>query len=115
MLSLLFNPVVGGAMMARNLKDMQQPGAARMALGGSTLYTGLTLYLLSHFAPAPLFPWLSWASSLATGLGLEAYGKRFIADWQSQPVKSNVKPFIICLSVLGLLFGLVFSAAKPGI
>lgn len=95
-------------MTAQNLKDVQQPGAARMALGGSILYTGITLYLLSHFS-LPLFvPWLSWVCSIMGGLGLEAYGNRFIINWQELPLKSNFKPLLICLIFTRLLFGLAF-------
>ena len=67
-------------MVSQNLKDVQQPKAARMALGGSILYTGLTIYLISRFSLVLFIPWLSWLASLVGGLGLEAYGKRFISD-----------------------------------
>ncbi|WP_198074964.1 hypothetical protein [Hymenobacter negativus] len=109
-MSLLFNPIVGGAMTARNLKDVQQPGAARVALVCGILYTVLTMYLLARFLPLPFIPWLSWFTSILAGLALEAYAKRFIADWHLLPVKSNFKPIVICLLVSGLLFGLAFVA-----
>ena len=102
-------------MVSQNLKDARQPKAARMALGGSILYTGLTLYLISHFSLALFIPWLSWLASLVGGLGLEAYGKRFISDWQMLPVKSNFKPLVICLGIIGLLFALTFIVSKPGL
>jgi hypothetical protein len=113
LLSLLFNPIVGGAMAAQNLKDVQQPGAGRVALGGSILYTGLTLCLFFRFSPPLFIPWLSWVSSLMGGLGLEAYSKRFIINWQEHPVKSNFKPLLIYLITIGLLFGLAFVALRP--
>ena len=99
-------------MTARNLKDVQQHGAARVALGGSIFYTGLTLYLLARFFPPLLVPWLSWLTSLMGGLGLEAYGNRFITDWQAFPVKSNFKPLAICLATIGLLFGVAYLAPR---
>jgi hypothetical protein len=93
-------------MTAQNLKDVQQPSAARMAFGGSILYTGITLYLLSRFSPPLLVPWLSWVCSIMGGLGLQAYGNRFIINWQELPLKSNFKPLLIYLVINGLLFGL---------
>ncbi|GAB2864652.1 hypothetical protein [Hymenobacter ruber] len=111
LLSLLFNPVVGGAMTARNLKDVQQPGTARMALVCCILYTVLTMYLFARFLPLLFMPWFSWLTSILAGLALETYAKRFITDWHTLPVKSNFKPIVICLLVPGLLFGLAFIAA----
>ena len=102
-------------MVSQNLKDVQQPKSARMALGGSILYTGLTIYLISRFSFVLFIPWLSWLASLVGGLGLETYGKRFISDWQTLPVKSNFKPPSICLGIIGLLFGLTLIVSKPGI
>jgi len=102
-------------MVSQNLKDVQQPKAARMALGGSILYTGLTIYLIFRFSLVLFIPWLSWLASLVGGLGLEAYGKQFISDWQTLPVKSNFTPLSICLGIIGLLFGLTLIVSKPGI
>jgi hypothetical protein len=115
LLSLLFNTLVGGIMTFQNLKDVRQPKAARIALWGSIGYTISMFFLMARLAGPQsglqagpqVSLWLSWVFNILGGLGLEAYCRRFIPDWQVAPVKSNFKPIVLCLVFFGVLFGLL--------
>ena len=108
LLSLLFSAIAGGAMTAQNLKDINQPKAARIALWGSIGYPVSMLYLVAQLPKSPGIPWLSWPMGLIGGLGLEFYFNKFVSNWNAVPAKNNRKPFLVCLLVSGVLLALTF-------
>ncbi|MFC6224566.1 hypothetical protein ACFP2F_15055 [Hymenobacter artigasi] len=111
LLSLFFNTIVGGVMAFQNLKDVRQPKTACVVLWGSIGYTIIVLFLVARLTGPPASIWLSWTFNILGGLGLEAYCRRFIPEWQTAPLKSNFKPIMLCLGIFALLFGLLFSLA----
>jgi len=112
LLSLLFSAIAGGWMTSANFKSINQPRAARMALWGSIAYTGAMLYLTSSLVKSPGAGWVSCLTGLAGGWVLEAYFKKHAPDCETLPVKSNWKPFAVCLLITAL-FGLaIYSLLK---
>jgi hypothetical protein len=106
--SMLFSAIVGGVLMAQNLKDVGQPKAARTALWASIAYTIAAIWLLA-FVPATssssIFPVvLGYIGSL----GLEMYAKKFIPNRSDFPAKSIVKPLLICLAIVVPTLLLIF-------
>ena len=111
MFSALFSAVAGGFLMAQNLKDVGQPGAARKALGGSVAYT---LALMGGLALLPdsvrVGSWVPVVAGLAGAGGLNAYAARFITDRSRHPAKKTGKPLLICLAVFVPLIALLIYA-----
>ena len=108
--SMLFSAVAGGLLMAQNLRDVDQPDAARMALWGSIGYT-VVLLGLSTLLPDKLSGvWLPLVVGYAGAMGLEAYFAKFVPSREGFPAKSIKKPLIICLAIFIPLTALVIYA-----
>ncbi len=98
--SMFFSTVAGGFLMAQNLRDVGETGAARKALWGSIAYTallvGVAMLLPDRFSGQS---WVGVVTGLAGAAGLEAYFKRFVSNRNGFPKKSIGKPLFICLAV----------------
>ncbi|MDO7846047.1 hypothetical protein Q5H92_06755 [Hymenobacter sp. M29] len=113
--SMLFSAIVGGLLMAQNLRDVGQPEAARKALWGSIGYTLLLLWLTSYLPNRVGGMWLPLVIGYAGAMGLEAYFKKFVLNWGDFPIKSIRKPLLICLAVtLPLVAALVYLLVIAG-
>lgn len=85
--------------MARNLKDMGQPAAARTALWGSIGYTVLVLVAASFLPGSRGGSVIGVITGIVGALGLEAYAKKFIEHRDSYPAKSIAKPLLVCILI----------------
>ena len=108
--SALFSTIAGGAMMAQNLRDIDQPAAARTALWGSIGYTLLLLWATSILPGKGGGTFLPFLIGYAGSWGLEAYFSKFLANRDSFPVKSIRKPLLICLVIFTPIVALVLYA-----
>ena len=109
--SFFFSPIAGGILTAQNLKDCEQPLAARKALwssiGGMVLLIGLLSYLPSSGSSSSL----SIGVGIGGGLALEIYAKQYIENWKEHPTKRIWKPLVICLVIFIPIVALVLYAA----
>ena len=113
--SILFSTIAGGALMAQNLREVGQPGAARTALWSSIGYTVGVLWLTSFLPDRVSGVWLPLLVGYAGALGLEAYFKKFVENRNGHPAKNIRKPLLICLAItLPLMALVVYSLIVAG-
>ena len=108
--SMLFSAIVGGILIAQNLKDIGEPAASRKALWGSISYTALLMFALSYLPDNFGGSFLPIAVGLVGSIGLEAFFKKYISNWEEIPTKSIVKPLLICLAIFIPLITLLIYA-----
>ncbi|MBD2770011.1 hypothetical protein IC235_19155 [Hymenobacter sp. BT664] len=110
--SIFFSPIAGGALTARNLRDVGQPTAARKALWGSIIYLALLLWLTSYLPDSMGHSWLAVVVGYAGSAGLEWYFGQFVQHRNDFPAKSIRTPLVVCLLIFVIpLFVLVLFSA----
>lgn len=96
--SAFFNPIVGGVLLAQNLKDINNHKVANQVLAFSVLYLVFEIVLFATFdtAPRPL----SYILNFAGGAFLtEYFYRKYMPAAGSIKKKSIVKPLIISLAI----------------
>ena len=109
--SVFFSPIAGGALTARNLREMGQPAAARKALWGSIAYLALLVWLMSYLPDSMGHSWLAVVVGYVGSAGLEWYFGRFVKNRKDFPAKSVRTPLVICLLIFVPLTILVVYSA----
>ena len=111
---MLFSAIAGGMLTAQNLKDVDQPEAARKALWGSIGYTLAMTWLLTYVPTSSTSGVFPVVLGYVGSMGLEMYAKKFIENRDGFPAKSIVKPLLICLVITVPLIALLFySLSQP--
>ena len=97
-------------MMAQNLRDIDQPVAARTVLWSSIGYTLLLLWLASFLPDTVRGASLPFLIGYVGSWGLEAYFSKFLVTRDNFLVKGIRKPLLICLAIFTPIVALMLYA-----
>jgi hypothetical protein len=96
---VFFTTIFGGVLLMQNMLNIGNKKVAGMVLGGSILYTALSIYLVQLMDKPQTS--LTLGINLIGGLILtEAVQKRFIPNESSHPKKKIWKPLIISILII---------------